>query len=388
MKRMSTAIIASAALLCSASLSLAQDNRPGGPGGGPGGASPGPGGGPGGPGGGPGSMSPGGQRGGPERAAPPSRGPGAERAPEPRANAPTRSESGRNVERSEQPSARPERDRKGAEQQRNEQRNRATERAQEKNEQRNRATERAQEKQERSQRNAEPKQPDKSQRGESRQPERSPRKAEPREQQQPDRSKTTERKGTEQQAQRHQEIRSSREKLSSEQRGRLRSSFDVRQARVTNAKFTARIGTHIPRRVRLFAVPAAVLAIVPAYAYYRYVVLDDHICIVDPDTYEVVDVIDEGPSGPGPRPQMAALDLTSSEQRLVLDSIADDFPPADVRVRLALGAEVPRSVELYPFPDPVIDRIPKLRDFNFVVAEREIVIVDPRDRGVALVIDR
>ena len=303
---------------------------------------------------------------------PPSRGPAAERAPEPRANAPARNESGRKAERQEQPSARPERDRKGAEQQRNEQRNKATERSQEK-----------------SQRNAEPKQPDKSQRNaEPKQPEKSQRNAEPKEQQRPDRSKGAERKGPEQQAQRHQEIRSSREKLSSEQRGRLRSSFDMRQARVTNAKFNARVGTHIPRRVRLFAVPAAVLAIVPAYSYYRYVVLDDHICIVDPDTYEVVDVLDEGPSGPGPRPQMAALDLTSSEQRLVLDSVAGDFPPADVRVRLALGAEVPRSVELFPFPDPVVDRIPKLRDFRFVVAEREIVIVDPRDRGVALVIDR
>ena len=73
---------------------------------------------------------------------------------------------------------------------------------------------------------------------------------------------------------------------------------------------------------------------------------------------------------------------------MVLDSIASDFPPADVRIRLALGAEVPRSAELHAFPDAVLDRVPKLRDFRFVVVERDVVVVDPRDRGVAMVIER
>jgi hypothetical protein len=73
---------------------------------------------------------------------------------------------------------------------------------------------------------------------------------------------------------------------------------------------------------------------------------------------------------------------------VVRDSIASDFPQADVRVRLALGAEVPRSVELHDFPVVVLDRVPQLRDFRFVVVERDIVVVDPHDRGVAMVIER
>jgi len=204
----------------------------------------------------------------------------------------------------------------------------------------------------------------------------------------PDRSKSAERTRTETRAQRNEEIRSARSKLSSQQRERLHSGFDLRRAHVANVKFAKRIGAHIPRRVRLFAIPAAVIALVPAYTYYRYVVLDDEVCIVDPDTYEIVDVIDEGPYPAASRPQVAELHLSPAEQRIVLDSIAPDFPPAEVRIRLALGAEIPRSVELHLFPNVVLDRIPKLQDFRFVVVEHDVVIVDPGDRAVALVIER
>ena len=61
------------------------------------------------------------------------------------------------------------------------------------------------------------------------------------------------------------------------------------------------------------------------------------------------------------------------------DSIPRDFPQADVRLRLALGAELPHDVELYEFPALLLDRIPKLRDYRFLVAEDQIVIVDPRE---------
>jgi hypothetical protein len=55
---------------------------------------------------------------------------------------------------------------------------------------------------------------------------------------------------------------------------------------------------------------------------------------------------------------------------------------------LALGAEVPGDVELYEFPVIVLDRVRELRDFRFLVVDEQIVIVDPRERSIALVIDR
>jgi hypothetical protein len=148
------------------------------------------------------------------------------------------------------------------------------------------------------------------------------------------------------------------------------------------------VGTYIPRSVRLFAVPAAVLAIFPYYRDYRYVVEDETICIVDPDTYEIVDVLDEGSYTPGLRPQVAELTLSESEAAFVVGSIPPEFPQTRLRLRLALGVEIPANVELYEFAPVVLDRIPKLSDFRFVVTEDQLVIVAPQDRSVALVLDR
>ena len=60
---------------------------------------------------------------------------------------------------------------------------------------------------------------------------------------------------------------------------------------------------------------------------------------------------------------------------------------ANVRVRLALGVEVPRDVELSEFPVEVIERVPDVRRYRYIVTDTDIVLVDPDDRAVALVIN-
>jgi hypothetical protein len=187
---------------------------------------------------------------------------------------------------------------------------------------------------------------------------------------------------------RHEQLRQERARLTRDQHVRLRQAFPVSRERVTRVQFTKRIGTRIPRSVRLFAVPAVVLAIFPYYRDYRYVVEEDAICIVDPETYEIVDVLDEGAYGPGSRPQVAELNLTGRERTLVLDSIPPDFPQVRLRLRLALGAEIPANVELYEFAPLLLDQVPKLRDFRFVVSQEQVVIVAPLDRSIVHVLDR
>jgi hypothetical protein len=156
---------------------------------------------------------------------------------------------------------------------------------------------------------------------------------------------------------------------------------------VSNVHFDYHVGHRIPRTVHLFPVPRDVIAFFPYYRSYSYFVVGDEICIVDPATYEVVDVIDEG-YWRAPGRQVAELRLSSGQIALIRDSISRDFPEADLRLRLALGAEIPDDVELYEFPQIVLDRAPELRQFRFLVAGEQIVIVDPRDRSIALVIDR
>jgi hypothetical protein len=187
---------------------------------------------------------------------------------------------------------------------------------------------------------------------------------------------------------RYDQVRQERTKLSVDQRTRLRQAFPTGRDRVSRVHFTRRVGTRIPRSVMLFAVPAAVFAIFPYYRDYRYTVIDDTICIVDPATYEIVDVLDEGAYPPAPLgPQVAELHLSPSERALVLDSISPDFPQAPVQLRMALGAEIPGGVELHEFAPLVVDRVQKLREFRFLLAQDQLVIVAP-DRSIALVLER
>jgi hypothetical protein len=186
---------------------------------------------------------------------------------------------------------------------------------------------------------------------------------------------------------RREEIQQARTRLSMQDRERLHRSFEFDRARLSNVHFDHHIGHRIPRTVHLFPVSREVIGFFPYYRDYSYFVVGDEICIVNPTTYEVVDVIDEG-YWRAPGRHVAGLRLSSAQTALVRDSIPRDFPEASIRLRLALGAEIPGDVEIYELPQLVVDRVPELRDFRFLVADEQIVIVDPQDRSIALVIDR
>lgn len=80
--------------------------------------------------------------------------------------------------------------------------------------------------------------------------------------------------------------------MSSTQRTEIRSSFtSVRVAPVTNVNFAVRVGTAIPRSVTLHTIPTGIIDIVPAYRSYRYIVYNDEYIIIDPATYEIVEVV-------------------------------------------------------------------------------------------------
>ena len=66
--------------------------------------------------------------------------------------------------------------------------------------------------------------------------------------------------------------------------------------------------------------------------------------------------------------------------------VTRDTLETKISVRLALGAEVPRTVTVVEFPDDVVERIPELRSYRYVVAQDQVVVVDPADHEVALLI--
>ena len=148
------------------------------------------------------------------------------------------------------------------------------------------------------------------------------------------------------------------------------------------------VGSHIPRNHRLYRFTPALLALVPMYAAYSYLVVDDTICVVDPETYAVVDVIPSSieQAGPGAGPYGGRLALSSEQMRCIYEGVPRDEARVDLRIRLALGAEVPRDVNLARFPERTLGCAPALADFGYIVVENDVVIVDPADYAIVQVI--
>jgi len=79
--------------------------------------------------------------------------------------------------------------------------------------------------------------------------------------------------------------------LTQEQRTKVGSSFSKHRRKSANVNISVNIGVAVPRTVELYAVPEEIVVLVPAYRRYRYFIVGDRVCIVDPNTYEIVEII-------------------------------------------------------------------------------------------------
>jgi hypothetical protein len=182
-----------------------------------------------------------------------------------------------------------------------------------------------------------------------------------------------------------------RVQVSEEKRSGVRDRLRKEGGRVdrvdrTRINVSINVGSRIPRSVRLHTLPVSIVSFAPAYRGYSYILLEDEtICIVDSNTYVIVDVIPAG-SQRADRPGRTHLTLSQEDMRFIYRTVPKGRT-ANVRVRLALGAEVPRDVELIEFPADVVERVPDVRRYRYIVTENDIVLVDPDDHQVALVIN-
>jgi hypothetical protein len=159
--------------------------------------------------------------------------------------------------------------------------------------------------------------------------------------------------------------------------------------RVTRVNITINVGTRIPRNIRLAMLPASVISIVPAYRSYRYFVVDDQICIVEPNTYEIVELItvSENSAARTGHPDAGRLVLTDEERAILLREIDMAGDSTLGLGTLAEGADVPRDVNVRVFPATIVQKIPNLKDYKFFTAENRIAIVHPRGSKVETVIE-
>ena len=82
--------------------------------------------------------------------------------------------------------------------------------------------------------------------------------------------------------------------LSQDQRSKIGATINKHpSARVTtDVKFNISVGATVPRSVHVVVVPEDVVEIVPQYEGYDYIVVGEQILIVDPNTMEIVAVIE------------------------------------------------------------------------------------------------
>ena len=159
--------------------------------------------------------------------------------------------------------------------------------------------------------------------------------------------------------------------------------------RIDHVNFSINVGTRLPRSVRLAPLPAVVFSIVPQYRSYRYFVANDEICIVEPDSYEIVDVIPAGTqTARGREPSgMAHLTLTQEEKRIILDNVNMRGESTMALGSFSEGSPVPREARLENFPQAVVQQVPKVRGHQYFAAEDRVAITDPQGTKIQLVID-
>ncbi len=166
-----------------------------------------------------------------------------------------------------------------------------------------------------------------------------------------------------------------RVQLSEQERVRVHETVlkSSRINRVTNVHVTVEVGSRVPRDVRLEFLPTEVVSIAPAYRGYRYFVVDDRVCIVDPSSYEIVDVvIADGRIARGHDTRAYGLTLTVEERRILVREIEPSSESTLGLGALSKGAPAPREATLQSFPEPILRQIPKLegyRYFNVDVAD-------------------
>lgn len=80
--------------------------------------------------------------------------------------------------------------------------------------------------------------------------------------------------------------------ISPEQKTKVKSVFTKHHAKaVTDIDLKVGVGVVVPRSVRFYPVPEEIIVIAPEYRDYLYFVVGNQVCVVDPETYEIVDII-------------------------------------------------------------------------------------------------
>jgi hypothetical protein len=93
-------------------------------------------------------------------------------------------------------------------------------------------------------------------------------------------------------------------------------------------------------------------------------------------------------SSPNSMNQSGALQLSAAQKTAIFKSVTKEKvkspPPANLS--LAVGGQVPATVELYPLPANIVSSVPATKQFKYTVAQNQVVLVDPANMKIVEII--
>ena len=81
-------------------------------------------------------------------------------------------------------------------------------------------------------------------------------------------------------------------KLSTEQRTKITSIIRGHKVAPAHLNVSISVGTRIPDRVHLYALPTEVVDVYPEWRGYDYILVGDQILVIDPDSHEIVAILE------------------------------------------------------------------------------------------------
>jgi hypothetical protein len=163
---------------------------------------------------------------------------------------------------------------------------------------------------------------------------------------------------------------------------------------ISRTRISASIGSVIPRSIRLYALPPDVVSIYPRFRGYSFVLVEDEYVIIEPRTRQIVTVI---PASDSRRTSRETTGVAVRGEPLRLSPRARSVIRATVlrepachyeqRIDFFLFVPVPRTVEVCEFPRRIVEEVPEIGTYRYVVRGEEVVVVDPDERRVVEIID-
>ncbi len=182
--------------------------------------------------------------------------------------------------------------------------------------------------------------------------------------------------------------------LDDRQRTRVTESITELNARpVENVNFSLSVGTVVPRDVRFQPLPADVVEVVPQYRGYNFFVVRDDVVIVDPSSYQIVDVLPRTGRATAAAPASRKMTFSDTDREVIrkharsarTEQRTTGSSSSSTRVRV--GDRLPDSVEIRSFPEEVYRESPTLREYRYIERDNRTYVVEPHERTIIEEID-